>query len=98
MFKKLLFISFLFVFSFSSYSKRPSLECPKEGKNKVVVCHRPPGKPENEQIISVGKNAVKAHLNHGDHEGLCLGTKYSEMRELCGVCDVDLEPSCESAL
>ena len=93
---KLFFISFLFVFSFSSHSKRPALKCPKAGKNKVVVCHMPPGEPENEQIISVGKNAVQAHLNHGDHQGLCLSSEYSEMRSLCGVCDVDLDPTCEN--
>lgn len=95
MFKKLLFISFLFVFSLSSYGKRPSLKCPKKGKGKVVVCHSPPGNPENAQILSVGANALEAHLAHGDHEGLCSGTEYSEMQSLCGVCDVDVDPTCE---
>lgn len=34
---------------------------------KVDVCHRPPGNPDNTKIISVSVNALSAHLAHGDH-------------------------------
>jgi subtilase family serine protease len=39
--------------------------------NKVVVCHLPPGNPENLQIICVAPSAVPAHLAHGDYLGIC---------------------------
>lgn len=41
--------------------------------NKVLVCHVPPGNPENAHTICVSPNAVPAHLgNHeGDHCGEC---------------------------
>ncbi|MCC6221831.1 MAG: hypothetical protein IT291_11385, partial [Deltaproteobacteria bacterium] len=39
--------------------------------NKIVLCHIPPGQPENEQTLSVAFSAVKAHLGHGDVLGSC---------------------------
>ena len=39
------------------------------GGNKVVVCHKAGGK--NPVTIEVSKNALKAHLAHGDSEGPC---------------------------
>ena len=41
--------------------------------DKVVVCHAPPGNPDNEHTIVVGPSALQAHLNHGDEEGPCEG-------------------------
>jgi len=38
---------------------------------KVLICHIPPGNPENAHTISVSVNAVPAHLAHGDTEGPC---------------------------
>ena len=38
---------------------------------KVLVCHVPPGNPENPVTIEVGESAVPAHLAHGDTEGAC---------------------------
>ena len=39
---------------------------------KVLVCHIPPGNPENAHTICVGASAVKAHeKNHGDSQGAC---------------------------
>lgn len=43
-------------------------------KQKVDVCHAPPGNPENAHTISVSKNAVPAHLAHGDILGACPQT------------------------
>ena len=37
-----------------------------------AVCHIPPGNPENAHTLCVGsKNAVAAHVAHGDYEGEC---------------------------
>jgi hypothetical protein len=38
---------------------------------KVVICHIPPGNPDNPRTISVGEPAVPAHLAHGDSLGPC---------------------------
>jgi hypothetical protein len=40
--------------------------------NKIKICHRPPGYPENSHILSVGAGAVPAHLDHGDNLGNCF--------------------------
>ena len=42
-----------------------------EYEEKVLICHIPPGNPENAHTISVSVNAVPAHLAHGDTEGPC---------------------------
>ena len=39
----------------------------------VVLCHVPPGNPENAHTIEVGESAVEAHLEHGDYLGECEG-------------------------
>jgi hypothetical protein len=36
---------------------------------KIDICHFPPGNPENVQVISVGPEALDAHLAHGDSMG-----------------------------
>lgn len=42
---------------------------------KVLVCHVPPGNPENAHDICVGTSALEAHqLNHGDTIGACEAT------------------------
>jgi len=38
---------------------------------KVCLCHIPPGNPDNAHTICVSKNAVAAHLAHGDTLGPC---------------------------
>lgn len=42
-----------------------------EGGEKVVLCHIPPGSPENAHTVEVSESAVEAHLAHGDIEGAC---------------------------
>jgi hypothetical protein len=39
--------------------------------HKVLICHIPPGHPENAHTISVDQSAVPAHLAHGDTLGPC---------------------------
>jgi hypothetical protein len=39
--------------------------------NSVVICHRPPGNPDNRHTLIVGESAVAAHLAHGDTIGAC---------------------------
>jgi hypothetical protein len=39
---------------------------------KVTICHIPPGDPANRHTITVGAQAVPAHIrNHGDYIGPC---------------------------
>jgi hypothetical protein len=53
----------------------PEGEDPEEddGQAKVLVCHVPPGNPENPVTIEIGESALPAHLAHGDTEGACEG-------------------------
>lgn len=41
--------------------------------HKVVICHIPPGNPDNQHTIVVDYHAVPAHLAHGDFLGPCDG-------------------------
>jgi len=43
------------------------------GNGKVLICHVPPGNPDNPRTICISENAVAAHFaNHkGDHCGPC---------------------------
>lgn len=45
-----------------------------EKGGKVVICHIPPGNPNNPQTIEVAARAVPAHLAHGDVLGPCGGS------------------------
>lgn len=38
---------------------------------KVTVCHRPAGSMTGEQTISINKNALPGHADHGDTLGAC---------------------------
>ena len=40
---------------------------------KVLICHVPPGNPDNFHTITVSENALPAHLGHGDLPGGCSG-------------------------
>jgi len=43
-----------------------------EAPKKVLICHIPPGNPENQHTICVGAAAVEAHQSHhGDLIGAC---------------------------
>ena len=41
-------------------------------EHKEVICHIPPGNPENAHTIEVDEHAVKAHLDHGDTPETCF--------------------------
>ena len=47
------------------------LDAWKCGKKKVYMCHIPPGNPANAHTICINKNAISAHLAHGDYLGPC---------------------------
>jgi hypothetical protein len=53
----------------------------EDGQAKALVCHVPPGNPENPVTIEVGAAAVPAHLGHGDTEGACAGDEAPEGSE-----------------
>jgi hypothetical protein len=43
-----------------------------EAPKKVLICHVPPGNPDNAHTICVGRAAVKPHQeHHGDLLGAC---------------------------
>jgi len=44
---------------------------PCDRAGKVLVCHIPPGNPENVQEICISERAVAAHLAHGCYVGFC---------------------------
>ena len=47
--------------------------------NKVLVCHIPPGNPDNPQTICISPNAVPIHLaQHGDYLGPCVDSFFTE--------------------
>lgn len=48
----------------------PASAAPSPDK-KTVICHVPPGNPDNAHTIVVGNAAVPAHLAHGDSLGEC---------------------------
>ena len=60
----------------------------EEAGLKVTLCHLPPGNPGNQQTLTVGGEAHKAHLNHGDTLGECgepVETKQEQ--QLDSFCD-----------
>lgn len=46
------------------------VEDEEEGE-KAVICHVPPGNPENAHTLSISPDDVQVHLDHGDTEGAC---------------------------
>ena len=49
----------------------PALAAAAAPKEKVDVCHIPPGNEGNAHTLTINGNALKAHLAHGDTEGEC---------------------------
>lgn len=43
----------------------------KAEDHKTVICHVPPGDPDNAHTIVVDSHALPAHLDHGDYLGQC---------------------------
>lgn len=62
-------------FTFPVFSVLQS-DSPNSSANKVTICHRPPGQPTAAQTLTVSKNALTAHLNHGDTLGACTPPVY----------------------
>jgi len=48
---------------------------------KVDVCHVPPENPANAHTITISKDALGAHLEHGDRVGSCDSTGMVEVRD-----------------
>ena len=40
-------------------------------EDKVLVCHVPPGNPDNPRTISISEDDEQDHLDHGDSPGVC---------------------------
>jgi len=58
---------------------------------KPLVCHLPPGNPDNGHVLSVSEAALPAHLDHGD----CLAASSASVGDACdcaaGPADVTLD-------
>ncbi len=67
--KTLFTLSIIVLSSAIGFSQGHNNPCDKPGK--VLVCHIPPGNPENVQEICISQNAVAAHLAHGCFVGSC---------------------------
>src|SRR5204863_1205309 len=52
---------------------------PDAAPAKVQICHRPPGNPANYHTITIGANALSAHLAHGDLPAPCA----AQCEDLC---------------
>ena len=59
---------------------------------KVLVCHIPPGNPENAHVIEISENALPAHLAHGD----CLAPAGAKAGDDC-ECAGGPDPACAGA-
>ena len=44
---------------------------PTPVSDKISICHRPPGNPNNAHTLYLPASAIKAHLGHGDVVGEC---------------------------
>jgi len=84
------------------WNKRPcsnEIKAPKCSGYKRVVCHIPPGNPQNAHTICIGQPAVAAHLAHGDYLGKCLSCKQHcitkkccRYKKVCRPCDPKCPP------
>ncbi|MBI2441628.1 MAG: RHS repeat-associated core domain-containing protein [Lentisphaerae bacterium] len=43
----------------------------------LIICHHPPGNPENRETLRINENAWPAHQAHGDTLGACGGASIS---------------------
>ncbi len=48
---------------------------------KVTICHKIPGSLGKSQTISISKNALAHHLDHGDIQGTCNGEEDPQQKE-----------------
>lgn len=56
----------LIAFTFTSNARKNN-----QADKKIIVCHIPPGNPDNTHAIEISINALQAHLDHGDSIGDC---------------------------
>jgi len=68
--KRIFFLSTLSVFV-AGFTANAPLALADQPDHKVVICHIPPGNPDNAFTIVVDYHAVTAHLDHGDYLGEC---------------------------
>lgn len=62
-----------------------------DNENKITLCHIPIGNEDNPQQICVNKNAVEAHLAHGDVLGFCGNECTATNPEPPACVDVSIE-------
>ena len=54
-----------------NYQNNENLLALDDAGEKIVICHTPPGNPDNAHPIEISINALHAHLAHGDSVGDC---------------------------
>jgi hypothetical protein len=69
--------------NYEVYAEMEVLE--QDMREKVVICHIPPGNPENARTITISQAAVDQHIGiHGDLLGPCEGD--APIEEVVDVC------------
>ncbi|GAG39830.1 unnamed protein product, partial [marine sediment metagenome] len=53
------------------------------GKNKITICHIPPGNPDKQRTMTVPEPAWRGHESHGDVLGSCerYGDDYGDYED-----------------
>jgi hypothetical protein len=54
-----------------AFEEAQAVNEPIKKRGKVTICHVPPGNPDNAHTVTVSRNALDAHLAHGDYKGPC---------------------------
>jgi len=89
---RLSFILVLLLVGIGTFAIMPGIVL--AGSSKVLVCHIPPGNPDNFHTIKIGEKALDAHLAHGDLAGACN----EACAELCNdgdACTIDDIGDCD---
>ncbi len=55
---KIISLAILFLIGLSGFNTN--------NNDKITICHVPPGNADNCHEITISKNALQTHLNHGD--------------------------------
>lgn len=62
-------------------SERVEVRRRRDGSDERIICHVPPGNPDNAHEIVIDESSVDAHLRHGDYEGYCRDEREDDWDE-----------------
>jgi hypothetical protein len=69
--KKIVLIVAIVICAFTVNNKTKTEDIAMSSKDKIVICHIPPGNHQNPRTIEISVKALEAHLAHGDFIGSC---------------------------